>query len=422
MVFIRNAFKNTFLFLFLIFISCVNGRKSTSSEIQGSFSELHSTQDTVKAQKPIRIGANLMDTYIPILKHKKVALVGNQTSVIFRDGITNKNYTHLVDSLLSRNIDIQKIFSPEHGFRGKADPGELVANGKDLKTGLPIVSLHGKNRKPSKESLSNIDIVVFDIQDVGVRFYTYISTLHYVMQACATYKIPILILDRPNPNAHYIDGPTLESEHSSFVGVHPIPLVHGMTIGEYAKMINGEGWLGENLSCDITVIPIKNYTHHTSYSLPIRPSPNLPNDKAINLYPSLGFFEGTTINAGRGTEMQFQIFGAPNLAKEKYNYTYTPQPNFGSKTPKQQGKLCYGKDLRSITSLDSINLEWLIEAYHNSTTKEKFFKTKSFTIHAGTEKLQQQIIDGLTAQEIRNTWNKDLQKFKAIRKKYLIYP
>ncbi|GGX09915.1 exo-beta-N-acetylmuramidase NamZ family protein [Aquimarina muelleri] len=409
----------------MIFISCVNGIKSNSPtsslEIKKHISPPYSIQDTIKTVKPIVVGANITSMYIPFLENKKVAIVGNQTSVIFRDSITNQNYVHLVDSLLSRNIKIKKVFAPEHGFRGKADAGELVANGKDIKTGLPIISLYGKDKKPSKEALSNIDIVVFDIQDVGVRFYTYISTLHYVMQACAENNIPVLILDRPNPNAHYIDGPTLEPEHSSFVGVHPIPLVHAMTIGEYAKMINGEGWLGAKLKCEIQIIPVKNYTHNISYSLPIRPSPNLPNDTSINLYPSLGFLEGTTINAGRGTEMQFQIFGSPDLSIKKYDYAYTPKPNFGSKHPKHEGKTCYGKDLRNIKPLDSINLEWLVNAYNNSNTKEKFFNTESFTIHAGTKKLEQQIKQGLSPQEIKSTWHKDLQKFKTIRKKYLLY-
>ncbi|WP_103071199.1 exo-beta-N-acetylmuramidase NamZ family protein [Aquimarina sediminis] len=426
MVFVRNAFKNTFLFLLIIFIFCLYGIKTSFSSFFSVSENLTPktsvAKDSIKKQLPIIVGANLTGEYIPILENKKVAIVGNQTSVIFRDSITNKNYTHLVDSLLSRNIKIQKVFAPEHGFRGKADAGELIADGKDIKTGLPIISLHGKNKKPSQQSLSDVDIIVFDIQDVGVRFYTYISTLHYVMQACAENNIPVLILDRPNPNAHYIDGPTLEPEHSSFVGVHPIPLVHGMTIGEYAKMVNGEGWLGKNLTCNINIIPVKNYTHSTTYSLPIRPSPNLPNDKAINLYPSLGFFEGTTINAGRGTETQFQIFGSSDLPVEKYDFAYIPKPNFGSKYPKHRGEVCYGKDLRESKHLDSINLEWLINAYRNTNAKEKFFNTKSFTIHAGTKKLEEQIKQGLTFQEIRNTWVKDLQEFKIKRIQYLIYP
>ncbi len=425
MVFVRTVFKNTLLFLFILFISCVSKIKtdflSTSLENENAISDAYISKDTLKNHPTIIVGANLLDTYIPILEGKKVAIIGNQTSVIFKDSITNHNYVHLVDSLLSKNIAIKKVFAPEHGFRGKADAGELVADGKDIKTGLPIVSLYGKNKKPSPESLTGIDIVVFDIQDVGVRFYTYISTLHYVMQACAESNIPVLILDRPNPNAFYIDGPTLEPAHSSFVGVHPIPLVHGMTIGEYAQMINGEGWLGQDLQCKITIIPIKNYTHTSSYSLPIRPSPNLPNDVAINLYPSLGFFEGTTINAGRGTEMQFQIFGSPDLAVDRYDFAYTPQPNFGAKYPKHRSEVCYGKDLRKVKPLDSIHLDWLINAYKNSNAKDKFFNTKSFTIHAGTEKLQQQIEEGLTSQQIKDSWQDDLENFKKIRDQYLLY-
>ncbi len=433
MVFIRTAstflldkFKNTLLFLCIIFISCVSGIKVSSSplnsEIKKPISEAYIAQNTLKPLQNVVIGANRTDLYIPILENKKVAIVGNQTSVIFKDSITNQNYVHLVDSLLSLHINIQKVFAPEHGFRGKADAGELVADGKDIKTGLPIISLYGKNKKPSKEALANVDILVFDIQDVGVRFYTYISTLHYVMQACAENNISLLILDRPNPNAHYIDGPTLEPEHSSFLGVHPIPLVHGMTMGEYAQMTNGEGWLGKGLTCEINIIPIKNYTHDISYSLPIRPSPNLPNDKAINLYPSLGFFEGTTINAGRGTETQFQIFGSPDLAIEKHDYAFIPQPNFGAKYPKHQGEVCYGKDLRKTERLDSIRIDWLINAYKNSNNKDKFFNTKSFTLHAGTEKLQQQIQQGKSSKEIKASWIEELQRFKTKRKKYLIYP
>ncbi|GAA4274335.1 DUF1343 domain-containing protein [Aquimarina gracilis] len=437
MVFIRNAFKNTFLFFCTVLISCGSSTKVSSQEVNEEVLDTitkKKTTETVLTQ-PILVGANQTLEYLPLLEEKNVAIVGNQTSVIFKypniatifeseqgmRALKFKQYTHLVDSLLSRNIKIKKVFAPEHGFRGKADAGELVADGKDIKTGLPVVSLYGKNKKPSKKSLSGIDIVVFDIQDVGVRFYTYISTLHYVMQACAENNIPVLILDRPNPNAHYIDGPTMEPEHTSFLGVHPIPLVHGMTIGEYAKMVNGEGWLGEGLTCDITIIPVKNYTHKTAYSLPIRPSPNLPNDKAINLYPSLGFFEGTTINAGRGTETQFQIYGSPDLAIEKYDYAYTPKPNFGAKYPKHRGEVCYGNDLRKIPRLSRINLEWLVNAYKNSKDKEKFFNTKSFTAHAGTQKLQQQIIDGVSATQIKKSWSEGLRAYKEKRKKYLLY-
>ncbi len=446
MVFIKNAstyltdwFKNTFLFFCTVLISCGSGTKlsSQTSPVDSTNTKIDTNivKNTTKITQPIIVGANQTELYLPLLENKKVAIVSNQTSVIFKypnlsslienvgeiQPSTLPQYTHIVDSLLSRDVNILKVFAPEHGFRGKADAGELVADGKDIKTGLPIISLYGKNKKPSKEAVTDLDIVIFDIQDVGVRFYTYISTLHYVMQACAENNIPMLIFDRPNPNAHYIDGPTLEPEHSSFLGMHPIPLVHGMTIGEYAQMINGEKWLGEGLTCEIKIIPVKNYTHTTSYSLPIRPSPNLPNDKSINLYPSLGFFEGTTINAGRGTETQFQIFGSPDLTIDKYDYAYIPQPNFGAKYPKHQGEVCYGKNLQKTPNLNAIHLEWLVYAYKNSNNKEKFFNTKSFTLHAGTKKLQQQIQEGWSITQIKKSWRDGLIKYKAKRQKYLIY-
>ena len=358
----------------------------------------------------IKVGAMQTKLYLPLLKGKKVAVVANQTSVIEK--------THLVDSLLSLKINITKVFSPEHGFRGKADAGAHVEDGIDAKTGLPILSLHGKSKKPSVEQLKNIDVVIFDIQDVGVRFYTYISTLHYVMEACAENNIPIIVLDRPNPNGHYIDGPVLEPEHSSFVGKHPVPVVYGMTIGEYGQMINGEKWLKKGVQCDLTVVPLKNYTHKSEYSLTVRPSPNLPNDKSINLYPSLGFFEGTIINAGRGTEFQFQRYGASFFPESEFSYS--PKANFGAKYPKQKGKLCYGVDLRSTKKLSAINLEWIIDAFKKTPKTEKFFG-KTFTIHAGNTKLQTQIEQGVSIKEIRRSWQKDLNKFKKTRKQFLIY-
>lgn len=370
---------------------------------------------TEKTQEKISVGAENSAAYLTLLKDKNIAVVANQTSVIFKKG---GNYTHLVDSLISNGIQIQKVFAPEHGFRGKADAGEHVEDGKDAKTGLPIISLHGKSRKPTQEQLKGLDIVVFDIQDVGVRFYTYIATLQYVMEACAEANIPILVLDRPNPNGQYVDGPTLEPEHRSFLGLNPIPLVYGMTIGEYAKMINGEGWLQDNLKCDLTVIPLQGYKHASSYSLVIRPSPNLPNDTSINLYPSLGFFEGTIINAGRGTEMQFQVYGAPFFAKS--DFTYTPKPNFGSKYPKHKEELVNGVDLRSQEKLSEVNLEWLIDAYHK-TPKDQAFFGATFTVHAGTKKLQEQLEKGLTKEQIKVTWQEDLEAFKKVRAKYLIY-
>ncbi|MCL7754284.1 DUF1343 domain-containing protein [Polaribacter sp. Z022] len=369
-----------------------------------------SIKKVLKQELVIKTGAENTHLYLNLLKGKNIAIVCNQTSVI-------KN-THLVDSLLSLGVKVKKVFSPEHGFRGKADAAAHVADAVDTKTGLPILSLHGKSKKPSAKQLENIDVVIFDIQDVGVRFYTYISTLHYVMEACAENGIEVIVLDRPNPNGHYVDGPMLETKHASFVGKHPVPVVYGMTIGEYGQMINGEKWLKNGTQCKLTVIPLENYTHDSEYSLAIRPSPNLPNDKSINLYPSLGFFEGTIINAGRGTEFQFQRYGASFFPKS--DFSYTPKANFGAKYPKQKGKLCYGVDLRATKKLSAINLEWLIDAYNKTPKTERFFG-KTFTIHAGNTKLQKQIEQGLTAKEIRKTWSKDLKRFKKKREQYLIY-
>ena len=360
-----------------------------------------------QAQKII-VSAERTHSYLTYLKDKKVGVVGNQTSMI-------KN-THLVDSLLSLGIDIVRVFSPEHGFRGNADAGEKVKNVIDRKTGLSIISLYGGNKKPQRKQLDGIDILLFDIQDVGTRFYTYISTLHYVMEAAAESDIPLIVLDRPNPNGHYIDGPIREEKFKSFVGMHPIPIVHAMTIGEYAKMIIGEKWIAEN--CDLTIIEMKNYTHDISYDLPTKPSPNLPNARAINLYPSLCFFEGTNISVGRGTEYPFQHFGAPYLASD---YSFTPKSGDGSKQPKHENKVCFGTDLRFQENyLTAINLNWLIATYNECEKKGKFFNT-FFDKLAGNDKLRLMIIDGKTAKEIKATWENDLTNFKKIRKKYLIY-
>ncbi|TWO31806.1 DUF1343 domain-containing protein [Seonamhaeicola sediminis] len=419
-----SCFKNTVLFpiilgIVLVLISCAF--KVKKGDVNNGKTQKHTSTSLiteVQSDTSVVVGANQTENYLPLLKGKRVGIVANQTSVVFKEG---NSYTHIVDTLLSQNVDIKKVFSPEHGFRGNADAGELVKDGVDTKTQLPILSLHGKHRKPTLETLKDLDIVVFDIQDVGVRFYTYISTLHNVMEACAEANIPMLILDRPNPNGHYIDGPTLKIENQSFLGMHPIPLVHGMTVGEYAKMINGEKWLANGLQCKITVVPVKNYTHKTPYSLPIRPSPNLPNDKSIALYPSLGLFEGTNINAGRGTEFQFQRYGAPFLNPKTMTFSYTPQANFGAKYPKHRGELCYGEDLSNVEINDEMTLKWIIKAYENSTDKSKFFLTEGFTKHAGTAKLQKQIESGMSEANIKATWQKDLDTFKKIREKYLIY-
>ncbi|GAA3610953.1 DUF1343 domain-containing protein [Flavivirga amylovorans] len=398
------------------------------------------TLHTTKSDSIIIIGANQTDNYLSLLNGKRVGIVANQTSVIFKKektqviGIDPETHeqsvvhvvekdtmTHLVDSLMALKIDIKKVFSPEHGFRGRVDAGELVKDGIDTKTNLPIVSLYGKNKKPTKDQLEGLDIVIFDIQDVGVRFYTYISTLHYIMEACSEQGIPVLILDRPNPNGHYVDGPTLEIKNKSFLGMHPIPLVHGMTIAEYAQMINGEKWLKNGVQCDLTIISMKNYTHDTFYSLPLRPSPNLPNDQSIKLYPSLGLFEGTNVNAGRGTEFQFQRYGAPFLNKTTLTFSYTPVANFGAKYPKHKNVLCYGEDLKDETLNGVMTLKWVIKAYQNSMDKSLFFNTENFTKHAGIDTLQKQIEAGLSESEIKATWQEALESFKKTRSKYLIY-
>ena len=355
----------------------------------------------------LRLGAERLDAYLPLIENKKVGVVGNQTSMI--------GNTHLVDSLLSLRIDVVKVFSPEHGFRGKADAGAKVENGTDSKTGLPIISLYGKNKKPYPEQLEGIDVLLFDIQDVGARFYTYISTLHYIMEAAGENNIKVIVLDRPNPNSYYVDGPIREKGFESFVGMHAIPIVHGMTIGEYAKMINGENWIAVN--CELTVIVIENYTRKMKYDLPIKPSPNLPNAKAINLYPSLCLFEGTTISIGRGTVYPFQHFGAPYLESD---YSFTPKSGVGSKYPKHENKECFGTNLRLEKPLTAINLNWIIEAYKQCPEKEEFFNN-FFDKLAGTDKLRKQIIAEKTQKEIKESWQKGLEEFKEIREKHLIY-
>ena len=354
------------------------------------------------------LGANRIEQIISLTNEKRIAIVGNQTSMV--------NNTHLVDTLISLNQNIITVFSPEHGFRGTGDAGAKIENEVDIKTGIPIISLYGENKKPKKKNLVDIDIIVFDIQDVGARFYTYISTLHYVLEACGEENIKIIVLDRPNPNGHYIDGPVLEEKYKSFVGMHPIPIVHAMTIGEYAKMIIGEKWIEKK--CDLTVIEMLNYNRNKIYELPIKPSPNLPNKRAVNLYPSLCLFEGTNVSIGRGTKKPFQHFGHPKL--NLYNYSFIPKSGPGSKYPKHENKICYGKDLTNTPILNSINLEWLIETYNQSQNKEDFF-ISFFDKLAGTDKLRKQIISGKSWKEIKKSWKTELNEFKNIRNKYLLY-
>jgi len=363
----------------------------------------------------ISVGSNQLDEYLPEIKNLNIAVIANSTSRIK----SNKSSIHLIDSLLKLNINVKKVFSPEHGFRGEADAGEKIKNSIDLKTGLEIVSLYGSNKKPSKEQLKGLEILIFDIQDVGARFYTYISTLHYVMEAAAENNIKLILLDRPNPNAHYVDGPILDPNFKSFIGMHPVPIVHGMTIGEYAKMINSEGWLKNKIKCDIKIIEIKNYNRAVIYDLPVKPSPNLPNMQSINLYPSLCLFERTSVSIGRGTNLQFQIIGNPEWVNKSFAFTPISMP--GAKNPKHINKKCYGEDLRSYPLLNEINLSWIINAYNNSNDKKTFFKS-GFNKLAGNQKLQKQIIDGVSEKDIKLSWKEGIDKFKMIRSKYLIYP
>ncbi len=366
----------------------------------------------VKGQS-IQTGADQTNLYLPVLKGKRVGLVVNHTSTIGK--------THLADSLLALGITIKTIFAPEHGFRGEATDGETIANSRDTRTGVMIASLYGANRKPSPGQMDSLDVVIFDIQDVGTRFYTYISTMNYVMEACADANKPLIILDRPNPNGHYIDGPVLDPKFKSFVGMNPIPVVHGLTVGELAGMINGEAWLGPGKKAPLTVIPVKNYTHQTPYILPIRPSPNLPNQQAVLLYPSLCFFEGTVVSVGRGTDRQFQVIGAPNT---KYGpYTFTPQDKPGAVNPPQEGKLCYGLDLSQLpVSRDSMMLDYFFDFYNRAADKSAFFLPKSSVDRlAGTDQLRLQMVAGVSPQTIRKSWEPALQAYKVMRKKYLLY-
>lgn len=373
--------------------------------------------DTREATTPTAIlpGADRPDIYLPLLEGKRVALAVNQTSVL-----THRDNLHLVDFLLQSGIDVKKVFVPEHGFRGDADAGEHVANQIDAKTGLPLVSLYGASKKPSKEAFSDVDIIIFDIQDVGIRFYTFISTLHYLMEACAEQNKPLMILDRPNPNGDYVDGPILKEGYTSFVGMHPIPVVHGLTVGELAQMINGEGWLENRVKAPIEIIPIDNWTHDTAYSLPIKPSPNLPNDVSIRLYPSLCYFEGTDVSLGRGTHFPFQVYGYPD---PKFgDFTFTPVSIEGmSKNPPQQDKKCYGKDLRNEPLDHRFTLSYLLEAYQLSGKKEKFFNN-FFDKLAGSDQLRKDMLAGKTEAEIRAGWQPDLNAYKTLRENYLLYP
>jgi uncharacterized protein YbbC (DUF1343 family) len=372
------------------------------------------TSETGEEARMVLTGADRSAEYLPLLKGKNVGLVVNQTSII-----THQDNLHLVDFLLREKQNVRKVYVPEHGFRGDADAGEKVENEVDKKTGLPVISLYGNNKKPSKEALSGIDIMVYDLQDVGVRFYTYISTLHYVMEACAEQNIPLVILDRPNPNGDYVDGPVLKEGFTSFVGMHPIPVVHGLTVGELAQMINGEGWLKNKAKADITVIKTENWDHNQAYALPVKPSPNLPNEVSIRLYPSLCYFEGTDVSVGRGTHYPFQVYGYPD--KNFGTFTFTPESIPGmSKNPPHQGKTCYGVDLRKEELSHRFSLAFLLDAYQKSGKKEKFFNN-FFDKLAGTDQLRKDILSGKSEEEIRNGWQNELEAYNSMRSKYLLY-
>ena len=401
------------LFFILSTIRCTQAQqRSIDSFIEADSEVVVSSKEEAK----LVLGNEQLNKYLLNIIDKKVAFIGNHTSTIGK--------THLVDSLLSLNVNIRKVFSPEHGFRGTADAGEKVNNEIDSKTNLPIISLYGKNKKPSNKQLEGIEVIVFDIQDVGVRFYTYISTLHYVMEAAAENNIQVIVLDRPNPNGHYIDGPILEKKYQSFVGMHPVPVIHGMSIGEYAKMINGEKWLKNGIQCNLKVVSCKNYSHKFPYKVKLSPSPNLPNMKSIYLYPSLCFFEGTPVSVGRGTEKPFQQIGHPSI--KGYRYSFIPEPTFGAKNPKLNGKKSFGIDFSSADEVvikkewSSLNLSYLIEFYQKYPEQEKYF-TNFFNLLAGNSKLQKAIKESKSEIEIKASWKEGLDEYKVMRKNYLLY-
>jgi uncharacterized protein YbbC (DUF1343 family) len=378
--------------------------------------EIAQFDNPIKTDAEITVGARRLDLYLPIIQGKTIAIVGNHTSLI--------GSKHLVDSLLALHVKIKVLFCPEHGFRGKLDAGEDVDNSRDKKTGLPIISLYGDHKKPSLKELDGVDLVLFDLQDVGARFYTYLSTLHYVMEACAEAKKELIVLDRPNPNGYYIDGPVMEQKHKSFVGLHPVPVVYGMTIGEYAQMVNGEGWLAGAEKCNLRVIPLLGYSHADLYQLPVPPSPNLSTMAAVYLYPSLCLFEGTIISVGRGTDYPFQVIGHPKLQGAKFSFT--PESKPGALNPLYKGQKCLGMDLREfgksyIPGNRKLYLFWLEGCYKNTADKSHFFNTYFLSL-SGTDSLEQQIKEDKPEEQIRASWQPAMKIFKKIRLKYLMYP
>ncbi|EIM76778.1 hypothetical protein A3SI_08696 [Nitritalea halalkaliphila LW7] len=400
-----------FLFFSLISLQCRADHTSSSKHL-GPKPE----KSAGALALDILAGADQPERYLPLMEGKRLGLIVNQSSLLQQDGTS----THLVDFLLAEGQQIQKIFVPEHGFRGNADAGERIGNETDPATGLPLLSLYGDQKKPQQQTLADVDLLVFDLQDVGVRFYTYISTLHYVMEAAAEAGKPVLILDRPNPNGDYVAGPLLKKGFESFVGIHPIPVVHGLTVGELAHMINGEAWLKGGLQAEINVVPVANWNHQTPYELPVRPSPNLPNYQSIRLYPSLCFFEGTDVSVGRGTPFPFQVYGYPK--KDFGPFSFTPQPTEGAKNPPHKGKECFGQDLRAAENhaAAGFTLEFVLDAYQKSGKGAAFF-TPFFDKLAGTDALRKGILAGMSAEELEESWAEELNTYKKMREKYLLY-
>lgn len=412
---IRNKMIVFIQFCFL-FMACEAA--DTKSEPQSENTKnTKEKSELLLADTTVQVGAARFNLYLPKMEGKRIAIVANQTSMV--------GNSHLVDTLISLGLEVKKVFALEHGFRGEVQAGETIKNDKDPKTGIPIVSLYGSNKKPKPEVLNDVDLIIFDIQDVGARFYTYISSLHYIMEAAAENDKEVFVFDRPNPNGFYVDGPILNMKHKSFVGMHPVPIVHGMTIGEYGQMINGEKWLSNKATCKLTVIPCQYYDHNTRYSLPIKPSPNLTNMTGIYLYPSICLFEGTIVSVARGTDFPFQAIGFPGNSIG--DFEFTPKSVSAAKNPPHKDVLCKGYDLRTIpeeelSATSKINLKWLLEFYHSSGKKEHFFeKDGMFILLSGSPDLKKQILAGKTEAEIRNSWEEGLKNFKLIRKKYLLY-
>jgi len=410
----QNLFKVIIITFSLLFYNCQGNLTGRANSIEdNNLSAVHENKEKI-----FLAGDEKLDLYLPLLKDKNIGLVVNQSSII--------NQTHLIDTLISHQIQVKKVFAPEHGIRGKADAGEKISDAIDTKTGLPIISLYGKHKKPYKKDLEGLDIVIFDLQDVGARFYTYISTMHLVMEACAENNVQVLILDRPNPNGDYVAGPILEKKYSSFVGMHPIPIVHGLTVGELAHMINGEGWLANGVTCDLTVIPCQEYSHKDIHALAIKPSPNLPTLNSIRWYPSLCLFEPTVVSIGRGTLHPFEVMGNPTFDSNTYPFSFKPKSILGmSKYPKHENKTCYGIDFRDSTNGRKMHYDFLIQAY-KKIKPEKFFLKESqinfFYKLCGTDKIYQALKDGKTVEEMEQLFEEDLSNYKILRKKYLLYP